>query len=236
MTRIKRPRFRRPALALAAALGALALAASTAAAASASVAGDHPSPAPTSAGDHGQQFKPEAFDVLDSSLDPSGNVAAYGPVHGLGGTDRQVTPTLDVFAFGHGDSVKVDHARIPDGTLDLGTCSLTTTVHDAWWQFDGGTGDYRDASGHGLFTLLELVSFPLGKSGRCELDGGAYGVESNGAPCASDHGRIFRPVFYSVEIQGLGWAKVGKHHESPPPCPCQYSPAPATTTPAPSYT
>lgn len=185
---------------------------------------------------HDQRFRPEAFDILISSLGDN-NVDAYGPVNGLGGTDDELAPFLDRWVFGP-DTVNVAHQTEPAPVLDLGTCTATVELHDGWWKFVGGTGEDQGARGHGVFTLLALFSFPIDRHGRCEFDqGGQMDMQGGPAgdgqmPFMKDHGRELRPLFFSVEIQGVGVAKV-KHQEEPPP---YVTPSPTgTPTPTMSY-
>lgn len=236
MTRMIRFKFRRLVVVAALGAGALGLAVGTA---SASPSGD-PTPNPTASAPlgyslpgqgHDERFRPEAFDILVASV-PTGtgtnNVDAYGPVDGLGGTDTELAPFAARWTFsdqGTTDTVNVIHQAEPAPVLDVSTCTATVTQRGGWWKFAGGTGDETGAKGHGLFDLVALFSFPIDRHGRCEFDSqgrmmdegqqGNYGND----PVMEDHGRELRPLFFSVEVQGTGVAKV-RHHEEPRPEPC----------------
>lgn len=248
MTRIFRLRFRRVVIVGAAVPGVIALAVGTAVAAAAT-----PTPPPSGPAasyslpgqGHDQKFRPEAFDILISSLGDN-NVDAYGPVHGLGGTDRRVAPFLEVWDFGQGNTVNVAHQAEPAPVLDLGTCTATIVLRDGWWKFAGGMGDFARAQGHGLFTELALFSFPITKDGRCVFDHQGQMVWSGGQsdngqmPYMKDHGRNLRPLFFSYEIQGKGVAKVKQHEQQPPPpcvtpSPAPYGSADVCPSPSPTY-
>jgi hypothetical protein len=235
MTHNRSRRFRLPAIltaVVAAGVGGLVLA--NPLAAKASPVGGPSGPAVTyqlPGQGHDQRMRPEAFDILISSLGDN-NVDAYGPVHGLAGTDTELAPFLDRWTFG-GDTVNVAHQVEPAPVLDLGTCTATVTLHDGWWQFTSGTGDDQGAKGHGLFTEVALFSFPISRGGQCEFDHQGQMVYQGGSsdygqqPYMRDHNRDLRPLFFSVEIQGKGTAKV---HEAPAP---YVSPSP-TGSPSPT--
>jgi hypothetical protein len=197
-------------------------------------------PALTLTGYHEQapKLQPEAGDLLIASGGIN-VVNAYGPVRGLGGTDTEHSAFLDTWTFAPG-TVNVLHAPAPAPVLDLVTCSAVVVQRDAWWKFAGGTGGGKGATGSGHFTEVALFSFAVDRYGRCVFDqhGQMYG-EMTGDPYMSDHGRVLRPVFFSVEVQFTGRAALPPHHQPKPyPTPTYTTPAPPVTTatvPAPTY-
>ena len=166
-------------------------------------------------------MRPEAFDLVVNSVGEN-NVDAYGPVHGLAGTDTEFAPFFGRWQFPNGDTVNVLHQAEGAPVLDLNTCTALVVIRDGWWRFAGGTGGDAGARGHGLFTEEALFSFAIDRHGRCEFDTRGQMVDRGGSasygdqPYMRDHGRNLRPVFFSVEVQGTGTASV-RHHEDCPP-------------------
>ena len=197
-------------------LGALLVVGFTPALASASPTWGTPSPTPSGYGYQTQRA--ENFDGLVSTINPGGYVQAAGPVAGTG-TVREVSGTEVIFDLG-GSDVRVDYAAVGSPTLDLASCSAVIDAPDLAWQFDGGTGADRYASGHGDVTIVELLSFSE-RNGQCPLDGYGYMTQTNTGPCYRDHGRQIEPTFYSVEFQGEGTARVGQPTTVVAPCPCE---------------
>jgi hypothetical protein len=221
MTHHSRTRFPR----LAAGVLALATAGLLAGTMAAS-AGVTPTPGPVT--DHHHKLAPEQFDITITNLDPTGDVEAFGPVAAHLGTDQSVSPFRDVLSDSAGDTVKVDHARLPLPTVDLATCSLVFVQFDAPWQFDGGTGIWTGATGSGVFDLTGLVSFREVVKHRqwdwskpklvCPLQfvspGQArWSIEHNGAGLPV-------PVIFEFGVQAAGNAAV-REHKRPEPCPTE---------------
>jgi hypothetical protein len=170
----------RTALAAAVALVGLAV---PAGAASAATTGGH---------DH---LKPEVFTVLISTKAPDGVVNAYGPVHGKNGTDKQVSDTLDVFVFGK-NSVNVRHSPPPADNVKIDYRHCTATqFQKGWWKFDGGTGKYKHASGHGWFKLVYFAVLQRDKHGKCDTN-------------PNDE-----PKYFKVTVFGWGKASAGHGHK-----------------------
>jgi hypothetical protein len=198
-------RFRFPRLAAAAvALAAAGLLAGGTAAS----AGVTPTPTPltTSPSDHHhhQRLAPEQFDITITNVNPSGDVEAFGPVAMHLGTDQTNTAFRDTLSDGAGDTVKVDHDELPLPVVDLDTCSLLFIQQHGRWQFDGGTGIWRGATGRGVFDLLGLVSFEE-HHGKCRAleftspERARWDIEHNVGPA---------PVIFSFSVQATGRAAV----------------------------
>jgi hypothetical protein len=222
MTHGSRRRFRLAALAavVPAALLGLSL---VVPAAGAATAGGRPHPVVLS---------PEQFDI--SITLSSTDVEAFGPVAVHGGTDQTVSPTRDVFSDGSGDTVKVDHAGLPLPVIDLATCSLLFVQQDAPWRFDGGTGIWAGATGHGVFDLVGLVSFKEWR-GQCWA---LKFVSPARALWDIDHQTgLPQPVLADFSVQAAGFAKVRPfciNHFAPTGAPSgapDWSPSPESTCP-----
>ena len=214
------------------AVGALGLAvAGMLAYAAPAMAGGVPSPNPSPTqfgGDHHRlKLTPEQFDITITNLDPAGDVEAFGPVAMHLGTDTTDNPAVDTFSDGLGDTVNVDHARLPLPVVDLQTCSLVFEQLDAPWRFDGGTGRWTGATGSGVFDLTGLVSFrEVIKRAKwdwqqpkvfCPLQGvspwfARWSIEHNGAG-------LPRPVIFEFGVQAAGNAAV--RERKPEPCPTE---------------
>lgn len=159
-------------------------------------------PALASTAGGGHDLSPQAFTLRISSDNPDGTVNAFGPVHGFGGTDRQVSETLDVFVFDHG-SVNVRHSPSGEPRVDPRSCTATLTQFGAW-KFDGGTGEFRHADGFGHFKLFEFAVL-----NRLH-DGKGHGGDRKG----DGRGRCDvkgEPKFFKVTVEGRGLATVGDH-------------------------
>jgi hypothetical protein len=190
------------------ALATASLLGSTAVAASAGVT-PTPSPlvtpAPTSSPHHHVRphLRPEQFDIT-ITLNTS-DVEAFGPVAAHLGTDQTVSPFRDIFSDGAGDTVNVDHARLPLPEIDLATCSLLFVQRDAPWRFDGGTGIWTGATGHGIFNLVGLVSFKE-YGGRCRT---LQFVSPGRALWDIEHSTgLPAPVIADFDVQAAGLAAV----------------------------
>jgi len=225
MTHVSRGGFPR----LAAGLVAVATAGLVGASALTASAGVTPSPEPTPSTFHVKhpRLAPEQFDFTVTNLDPTGDVEAFGPVAMHLGTDNSDTPTVDTFSDGLGDTVHVDHARLPLPVVDLRTCSLVFTQLDAPWQFDGGTGRWAGATGSGVFDLVGLVSFREIVKKRWDWDRprvrcplqfvtpgfARWSIEHNGSGLPV-------PVIFEFGVQAAGNAAV-REVRRPEPCPTE---------------
>jgi len=130
----------------------------------------------------GPHLRPEFFTI---QIDQHGSqVAAYGAVRGFG-TDKTITPRLDVFELNHPHgSVAVLHTKIRQPVIDWATCTGTLYEHGTW-AFVGGTGADWGATGHGQFWLSETEQLAV-KYGHCDLK----------AP----------PLDFQVQVFGIGQA------------------------------
>jgi hypothetical protein len=150
MTRRLKQLPRRVVMIASLAAGVLALVIGTTAAASASP---------------GPHLRPEFFTI---QIDQHGSqVAAYGAVRGFG-TDRTITPRLDVFDLNHPrGTVAVAHTKIGQPVIDWATCTGTLYEHGTW-AFVGGTKADWGATGYGQFWLSETEQLAT-HHGHCDL-------------------------------------------------------------------
>jgi hypothetical protein len=140
-----------------------------------------------------QGLRPQFFTIVFTPAAPDGVVNAFGPVHGVGGTDKQVSGTLDVFTFKSG-SVNVNHTDVSNvpPKINLKACTATVSA-SGHWVFQGGTGKYRHAFGFGHFKFFEIAKLPRDKHGKCDTN--------------PNH----QPVTFFGKVTAAGKATVGKH-------------------------
>lgn len=149
-----------------------------------------PALASTAGGGHG--LSPQAFTLFISTDHPDGVVNAFGPVHGRGGTDNQVSNTLDQFVFDRG-SVNVRHSDTSNIQPRIDWRSCTASAHArGWWRFDGGDGKFRDAAGFGTFKFAEFIVLKH-RHGHCDTN-------------PNDE-----PKYFQVVVTGRGLATTGGH-------------------------
>jgi len=129
-----------------------------------------------------QHLRPEFFTI---QIDQHGSqVAAYGAVRGFG-TDKTITPRLDVFDLNHPrGTVVVAHTKVGQPVIDWATCTGTLYEHGTW-AFVGGTKADWGARGFGQFWLSETEQLAM-HYGHCDVK----------AP----------PVSFDVQVFGVGQA------------------------------
>jgi hypothetical protein len=116
---------------------------------------------------HGLRFEHFTITAADNQ---DGLVQAQGPVRGTA-SDAEKTPTLGVFDFGGHNTVNVRHTdvnNIQPSRFDYRACAAFAFAAGRW-QFDGGTGRYRDAFGTGRFRFVLTLIFARHRDGRCVI-------------------------------------------------------------------
>lgn len=135
-----------------------------------------------------QRLQPQFFTIVFGTSG-AGVVTAYGPVFGHG-TDNEVSGTMGVFTFRAG-SVNVHHTDVSNvpPKINLRACTATVFASGSW-QFHGGTGKYRHASGYGHFKFFEVAKLARDRHGKCSANPNQQPVSSYGKVIASGKATI----------------------------------------------
>ncbi len=163
----------------------------------------------------------EDFAIQFSSFNrsPLGKVLGSGPIVARLGTDRSLSPTLELVSDGLGDSLLLRHRALAGAVIDRNDCTITIDQADQPVQFIGRTGAWRNVSGTGLYNLVGLFSFPS-RGFRCTLPAGLTSLQA-------DHdlnigtGTVggVSPLDFAVDVNGEAAVSLNRVRVRPVPSP-----------------